>query len=59
MKKSEAVDLLISLIEYSNDEDRTPRENATRLAKEILEEIEKAGMYPPCRRDGKLDWDPE
>lgn len=59
MKRSEAIKVIAEYIIFSNDEDLSAQANAEQIAKEVLEVIELNGFYPPCRKDGKLDWDAE
>lgn len=51
MKRSEA----LTIISVEIDEELT----TTAMAENILKALEEAGIYPPCRRDGKYQWEPE
>lgn len=59
MKRSEMRQIIAEYIIFSGDDDMSAQAKAEEIAKDVLEVIELNGMYPPCRRDGKLDWDPE
>jgi hypothetical protein len=49
MKRSECLTILIEVL---NTTDHT-------FADRVLKALEEAGVYPPCRRDGKYDWEAE
>ena len=48
MLKSEAIEILEEILDTDG---KLPS------AEFILSELTKMGMYPPCRRDGKYDWE--
>ena len=49
MKRSEALNIVADHLVPCDYE----------LANRILKALEEAGIYPPCRKDGKYEWEPE
>ena len=55
MKRTDALWIIDNFFYDENGE----RQDTVFLSDHILKALEEAGMYPPCRRDGKLEWEPE
>lgn len=49
MKRSECLEVIDYILATTDNE----------LADRILKALEEAGVYPPCRRDGKYAWEAE